>query len=194
MNCARVKLYLHFNIVATRVNLQEVVKVIDYGNQLGAFSFFIYRFVPIGRGEDVKQWELDHEQSLQLMQTVLGKQRTSRAFIIPVGFPEYWAYAAKERNIKSQRLTSSLGRYFGGCQAGRGMTYIKPDGDVWACPFLPTAVANIRKKSFPDIRGLLSRYRDSLSAPNCISCYLRPVCGGCKARPDDIASCFMKME
>ena len=189
LNSSRAKLYLHLNIVATRINLPEVARVIDYGNQLGAFSYFIYRFVPIGRGEDVRQWDLDDEQALQLMQTVLNKQRTSSAFIIPVAFPEYWAYAAKLRGIRDQKFVRSLGQYFGGCQAGRGMTYIKPDGDVWACPFLPTTVGNIKDKPLTEIRGLLAQYRDSLSIPKCTGCYLEPVCGGCKARPDDGVNC-----
>lgn len=189
-NSARAGLYFHLNILATRINLAEVARVIDYGNALGAYSYFIYRFVPLGRGAAIRSWELDGAGTQALMRLVLAKQRASRAIIIPVAFPEYWPYAARQRHIKNRRLIRLLGRCFGGCQAGRGMTYLKPDGEAWACPFLPVKVASLKETPLREVCRLLAQRRAGLALPGCQPCPLGALCGGCKAR----AGCAFEAE
>ena len=38
------------------------------------------------------------------------------------------------------------------------MMYIKPNGDVWVCPFLPVPVGNVRKESMGGIRENLEKF------------------------------------
>ncbi|MCI4407978.1 MAG: SPASM domain-containing protein [Thermofilum sp.] len=66
------------------------------------------------------------------------------------------------------------------------MFYIKPNGDVWPCAFVPIKAGNLREQSAleiwrnsPVFRAL--RDRRNLKGP-CATCKYRDVCGGCRAR------------
>ncbi|MHC1611124.1 MAG: radical SAM protein [Candidatus Methanospirareceae archaeon] len=180
-NCIAEKLYLHLNIVASRRNLDEIERIIDYGDKIGVYSYFIYNFVPFGRGEEIRDYALGKDDFKALLDLILDKQREVRAIIIPVASPEYWAYALQCRGIHSRRVINFLGHLIGGCSAGKGMMYVKPNGDVWACPFLPVRVGNVREESvdriWENLRALKFEHDE-----NCHKCEYARVCGGCKAR------------
>lgn len=79
------------------------------------------------------------------------------------------------------RRIEALGRSFPGCQAGRGLTYVKPDGAVWACPFTPAEVGNVRREG---LEALSRRLEEAFAAPACpdaAGCPWGAVCGGCHA-------------
>ncbi len=193
-NCIAEDLYLHLNIVASRPNFDEIARIIDYGDRIGVYSYFIYRFVPFGRGEEIRDYELGREDFKALFDLILEKQRKVRAIIIPVAAPEYWAYMLQSRGIHSRRLINFLGHFFGGCLAGKGMMYIKPNGDVWACPFLPVQVGNVRKERIDRIWVNLEklRYANAKSNSECNSCEYEKVCGGCKTRMEEDLKCPLK--
>ena len=67
------------------------------------------------------------------------------------------------------------------------MMYIKPNGDVWACPFLPVPVGNVRKESMGGIRENLEKfgYDNAKEDNECNSCEYAKVCGGCKTRMEE---------
>ncbi len=181
-NSAQAGLYFHLNIVAIKINLHEVARIIDFGNSIGAFSYFIYNFVAMGRGEQVQEYKLSQQETRRLLEIIRDNQRKSSTIIIPVAFPEYFAYLVEKRGIKSRKMVNFLSRFLGGCQVGRGMTYIKPNGDVWACPFLPARVGNIREASLVEIQRGLASFRLEQNYPECQLCLFQTLCGGCKAR------------
>lgn len=182
-NCIAENLYLHLNIVAARPNLEEITRIIDYGDKIGVYSYFIYRFVPFGRGAEWQDYELGRDEFRTLLNLILEKQREVRAILIPVAAPEYWAYMLQSRGIQNRRIIGILGRYFGGCLAGRGMMYIKPNGDVWGCPFLPLPAGNVRTNRIDRIKANLEKLLASAECnTECTGCGYEPVCGGCKTR------------
>ncbi|MHA1627009.1 MAG: SPASM domain-containing protein, partial [Candidatus Asgardarchaeia archaeon] len=80
-----------------------------------------------------------------------------------------------------------LADFIGGCGAGRMYCAIQPNGDVTPCVFIPDlVVGNVKFESFKKIwekSPILRSFRDrSLLEENCLSCYFRNVCGGCRAR------------
>ena len=75
--------------------------------------------------------------------------------------------------------------------------YIKPNGDVWACPFIPVRMGNVREegllldKIWERLRAHRCKFEfehgasENASASvwsQCDSCEYQRVCGGCKAR------------
>ncbi|HUV07704.1 MAG TPA: SPASM domain-containing protein, partial [Spirochaetia bacterium] len=94
-----------------------------------------------------------------------------------------------------------------GCCAGRGFVYIKPNGSVWPCPFLPIECGNAREESFRDIWNgspvfrQLRRREISLKG-QCRECVYRKICGGCRGRAlalkgdylEEDPSCFIHGE
>ena len=183
-HCIAENLYVHLNIVASRRNFDEIERIIDYGNTIGVYSYFIYNFVPSGRGEAIRDDSLGNDDLKALLDLLVRKQREVNAILIPVAAPEYWAYALQRRGLRSRRLIRFLGHFVGGCLADKGMVYIKPNGDVWACPFLPVQVGNVRKEEIGEIWNNLQALRHSYACNEnaCNGCEYGPVCGGCKSR------------
>jgi len=191
-NCIAENLYLHLNIVASRPNFAEIERIIDYGTEIGVYSYFIYRFVPFGRGEEIQDYELRRDDFKALLDLILEKQREVGAIIIPVASPEYWAYMLQRRGIHSRKLINFLGHFFGGCLAGKGMMYIKPNGDVWACPFLLTQVGNVKKERIDRIWENLEKSGYASGDSDCNGCVYAKVCGGCKTRIGENWSCPLR--
>ncbi len=182
-HCVAANLYLHLNIVASVPNFAELARIIEYGDKIGVYSYFIYRFVPFGRGAEWRDSELGKEDFGTLLDLILKKQREVHAILIPVAAPEYWAYVLQSRGIQNRRLIRFLGRFFGGCLAGQGMLYVKPNGDVWACPFLSQPAGNVRTERLDKIRANLGALSEmTKSGSDCNGCDYEPVCGGCKTR------------
>ena len=65
--------------------------------------------------------------------------------------------------------------------------YIKPDGEVWPCPFLEISCGNVKDRSFMDIythAQVLQDLRDREHGLKgaCGTCEYRRVCGGCRSK------------
>ncbi|ADL19152.1 radical SAM domain protein [Acidilobus saccharovorans 345-15] len=121
------------------------------------------------------------KEAVYVVRRAAELQGRSNLVIAPIGVPWYYAYLASKSG-----LPLGVSRYFVyGCAAGRGMFYIKPDGEVWPCPFLPVSAGNAAREpasriwNSPLFRSL--RSRDSLQGA-CGSCRFKEVCGGCRAR------------
>jgi radical SAM protein with 4Fe4S-binding SPASM domain len=191
-NCVSENIYLHLNIFVSKLNFNEVERIIDYGNGRGVFSYFIYNFVPMGRGEKIKNQSLEGDDFKALLDLILHKQHQAKSIIIPVASPEYWAYMLQKRNIHDEKVINFLSRFLGGCLAGKGFMYIKPNGDVWACPFIPVSTGNVRREEIHDIYENLQKVPLSCAKHNtdCKNCKYEPICGGCKTRIDSKERCL----
>lgn len=185
--CIAAGLYVHLNIVASRRTLNELERIIEYGNTLGVYSYFIYNLVPSGRGEALRADTLGADELQALFELLLGMQREVTGILIPVAAPEYWAYTLQRRGLRDKRLVGFVAQFLGGCLADedKGMVYIKPDGAVWPCPFLPVWVGNVKEERFADLRARLQALRlgyARAAQDACTGCEYAAVCGGCKSR------------
>ncbi|MCX8205303.1 MAG: radical SAM protein [Candidatus Nezhaarchaeota archaeon] len=177
-------LWAHLNITASKINVDEVPKLLDYSDALGAITDFVYSFVPAGRGGRVAGVELEEGEMLQLLEAISSRQRRIRAIVAPVALPQYWAYLSTRAGLRSRLLVEALSQLFCGCIAGSGMIYVKPNGEVWPCPFLQIPLGNALEGVARVWRGeALSSLRDrSRLKGRCGSCTYRQLCGGCRAR------------
>ena len=171
-NSVNEDLYLHLNVAATRLNLHEVPKVIQLGSELGAHSFFIYFFKPAGRGMAQRSLALTPSQSIKLLEALAELQRRVKSLIIPVGAPHYWAWLAKRREFRSDKV---LKLAFSGCAAKSGMIYVDAEGWLTRCPFLQEKLGNVKSSR---LSQLLSK---PLPKPSltCSRCGFKEICGGC---------------
>jgi radical SAM protein with 4Fe4S-binding SPASM domain len=164
----------HVCFTAHQGNLADLEPVIDLCAKLGVHLFNLSQFVPVGRGERVR------DLSIQQWRDVLelwGRKRQQYA-----GRMAFTSHLAQLALIDPE-FASCYG--FRGCQAGTGQGAITATGDVLPCIVLPISVGNIRERPFADIwadspilRQL--RARDHLGGL-CGSCTLRERCGGCRA-------------
>jgi len=177
---------LQFNTTVMKENREAIPGLLDLASEVEAQIVLLYQLVPEGRGEEAM--ELSRREYRALTEMVAEKQKVSRAIIEPTCSPQYWAYLMKRKGDKPPALEMKLARtLFKGCVAGSGLCYIKPDGEVWPCPFVPLSGGNVRERSLKEIwyeselfRSLKDRER--LTGEMCSQCRFKYICGGCRGR------------
>jgi len=180
-NALREGLYIQVNITISKRNFKQLRELTILADKIGAHVILLYQLIPSGRGENLLSETLNSEQFKILMEELHNIQSMINPVTIPVGLPEYFAYLTKSMDL-NPKIASHV---FKGCIAGRGMYYIKPNGDVWPCPFLPISAGNLKEKSAKEIwrSPVFNMFRDrSRLKGHCSRCIYRDVCGGCRAR------------
>jgi radical SAM protein with 4Fe4S-binding SPASM domain len=175
---------VQINFTAMKQNLSELPLVIDLAESLKVDLFMVFQSIPPCQERGAV--ELGPEEQLHLLEIIREKQRKCRFLIMPVCSPEYWPLIAGQngKNHLQKRLLQSA---FSGCGAGRGFCYVRFDGDVWPCNFIPIAAGNIRYTSLQEIwrkAPLLEKFRNNHRAlkNECGNCAHNPICGGCRGR------------
>jgi radical SAM protein with 4Fe4S-binding SPASM domain len=198
---ARTGVCLQINFTAMRPNLSELPGALDLAESLRADIIMVFQTIPPRlEGEGLG---LDAEEQLQLIRIIAEKQKSARALIMPVACPEYWPWLVQRRPFFHGGVS---GRLLAGCGAGSGFVYVRADGDVWPCNFIPVAAGNVRRGTFADIwydSTLLREFRDRRRLKGaCGACHERDICGGCRGRAfartaDPLAAdpnCFLNSE
>jgi radical SAM protein with 4Fe4S-binding SPASM domain len=167
-------------------NREELPQILELARRYRAEIVLNYQLVPMGRGEVIRDRELGRAQNQWLMETIARNQTHAYTVIEPVAGPQNWAYLLQKKGtgILGMLLARTV---FKGCVAGSGLAYIKPNGDVWACPFLPISAGNVREgplwkiwessSLFADLRRRGQTLKD-----HCGRCRYNAVCGGCRGR------------
>jgi len=178
---------LHVNITAMEYNMDQMAPLMALVDELGTGIVLIYQLVPVGRGRRIEEATLDLSANERLIRFMAQTQRSTRAIMEPVAGPQYWPFLLQRAGIRSGPLLRLAEIVFHGCSAGRGFVYIKPNGEVWPCPFIETSCGNVRETPFPIIWATSPvfkelRAREQLLKGRCGDCVYRRLCGGCRGR------------
>jgi radical SAM protein with 4Fe4S-binding SPASM domain len=168
-------------------NMSQMEQLMTLVDELGTGILLMYQLVPVGRGRGVKEAALDVNTNKQLIHFMAHAQHTIRAIVEPVAGPQYWPFLLKQAHIQKGFALRLAELVFHGCSAGRGFIYIKPNGEVWPCPFIEVSCGNVREESFrtiwdnsPILKSL--REREKNLKGQCGECAYRRLCGGCRGR------------
>ncbi len=179
-NAAAEGMYIQINITASKINKDELPDIISFADDLRAHVILLYQFIPTGRGQESSELELSVEEFREEILLAGRMQKDIHPVIAPVGLPEYWALHNVRRNLGSR---NSVLR---GCICGNGMFYVKPNGDVWPCAFVPLSGGNLRERTPEQIWSDSELFRNLRNRDNlkgiCHDCSQREMCGGCRAR------------
>ena len=203
----RAGILLHINITAMEYNMGQMEPLMALVDELGAGILLMYQLVPVGRGRSIKGAALDLGMNERLIRFMAEAQRTTNAIMEPVAGPQYWPFLLQRAGIVGGPRLRVAETVFHGCSAGRGFVYIKPNGEVWPCPFIEVSCGNVRQTPFPVIWSTSRifkdlRARERLLKGQCGECEYRRLCGGCRGRAwattgDYLAedpSCFIHSE
>jgi len=181
---------LQINITMMKHNYYEIPALLDMANELGADIVLLYNLVPEGRGME-DEIELSRDQFSDIINFISKKQRSIVPIVEPTCSPQYWAYLVNKfhdnGNAHNGHRPGRLATLaFKGCAAGNGMCYVKPDGEVWPCPFVPVSGGNIRQTALREIWESSEVFvdlktRDKLKG-ECGRCANKNICGGCRGR------------
>ena len=178
---------LHVNVTAMTYNLDQIEPLMKLIDTLGAGILLMYQLVPVGRGREIGENSLNLKTNERLIRTLARAQRDSHAIIEPVGGPQYWAYLLQRAGVRGGPLQRLAEMVFHGCAAGRGLAYIKPDGEVWPCPFVEISAGNVRHTPFAQLWETATifqelRAREERLRGRCGQCVYQRLCGGCRGR------------
>ena len=181
---------LQINTTAMKENRMAIPGLIDFASEVDAQIILLYQLVPEGRGEE--EMELSMREYLALTEMVAEKQKLSKPIIEPTCSPQYWAYLLEQKMDRKGKEIPNLEMklaetLFKGCVAGSGLCYVKPDGDVWPCPFVPLSAGNVHQQPLEEIwyrSELFQSLRDrkNLTGEKCSACRYKYICGGCRGR------------
>jgi radical SAM protein with 4Fe4S-binding SPASM domain len=183
----RAGILLHVNITAMEYNMDQMEPLMALIEELDTGILLMYQLVPVGRGEDIGEAALDLGANERLIRFMVQAQRDIRAIMEPVAGPQYWPFLLQQAGIENGLLLRLAETVFHGCSAGRGFVYIKPNGDVWPCPFIEVSCGNVRQAPFQTIWATAPvfedlRNREQRLQGRCGECAYRRLCGGCRGR------------
>ena len=183
----RAGILLHINITAMEYNMEQMEPLMALVDELGTGILLMYQLVPVGRGRKIGQAALDLSANERLIRFMAQAQRTTGAIMEPVAGPQYWPFLLQRDGVRAGPLLRLAETVFHGCSAGRGFIYIKPNGELWPCPFIEIACGNVRDtpvatilSTSPVLKDLQNRER--LLKGRCGECGYRKLCGGCRGR------------
>jgi radical SAM protein with 4Fe4S-binding SPASM domain len=186
-NCVKEGLNTQISTVIMKSNLDELDDLYDLLKKLGVNEWYVYDFVPAGRGNDLKKEVLSPVERRNMFMHLQDIAFSSKINIKPYPY-SITVNSACEKDTFFYTKYGKLTEFFKGCLTGRWMCHISNNGDIHPCHLLPFKLGNLKQEKFSDIwfsknNKVLNDLRDrTLLKGNCNRCEYRDVCGGCRAQ------------
>jgi radical SAM protein with 4Fe4S-binding SPASM domain len=190
--CHKADLPVAATIMLFQDSLNELPKLMDLLYNLNVEQAVLYDFIPVGRGTKISDLVMDYEQRVKLLDYLFRIQAEREMFFLISGgsplYPGIVLEMHKKYGIKAPRrlLKSFLVQSKFGCPAGIQYFSLRPNGDVYPCPFLQLKTGNVREQSLSNIwysSEILANLRNrNLLKGKCNKCSYREICGGCRAK------------
>lgn len=190
--CLDVDLEVVVTTMALKSNFSEIPQMIDFISNLGVNQVAIYDLVPNGRGRNIMDQAMLQEQRENLIRYLQRMQEEKEMiFVFSGGNPLYTEIASEIHRREGSSPPNLLLKQFWihapvGCHAGINYFSLRPNGDIYPCPFLQIKVGNIRENSITKIwhhSPVLKTLRDRSNLKGkCGECDYRETCGGCRGR------------
>lgn len=218
-NCLRAEVKAGVRLTVNRANVADLPAVLDIVEKEGIPRFCMYHLVYAGRGENLVEQDLSHEEARGVMDTLIDKvldwetRGVGTEILTTDNHADGVIIEGFVRDHRPDRLDDvrALQLRHGGCSAGRKMANVDYAGDVHPCQFWSGAtLGNLRERPFSEIwtdesHPLLAKLRsmaDSLTGPRCSRCRHSRVCGGCRIRAEvasgdlwgDDPACYLTAE
>jgi len=174
-------------MTVTKDTIEQVDKMIEYAVLKKCKILGISSVIPFGKAQDGNLSFKNHEK-MKLMDLIINKreQYNDKIEIVtedPLKFPMLYDKNKLNFNID---ITDSC--VFGGCTAGISSLNINSDGSVTPCSMMDELVFNINDCN--DVDEMIQKYQNSEIIKKlfskkylgkCGNCYLKQICGGCRA-------------
>jgi radical SAM protein with 4Fe4S-binding SPASM domain len=186
-NCVNAGITTQISTVVMNSNVTEVRDIYTLLESFHVDGWYIYDFVPAGRGKDLSQEVLTPEQRKRLFEYLQDIAPSSTMTLKPYPYLITINSACGTETYfykKYGRLTE----LFKGCLSGRWVCHISSNGDLHPCHLLPHTLGNLTEETFEEIwfdrndRVLRELRERRLLKGSCKKCTSRDVCGGCRAQ------------
>jgi radical SAM protein with 4Fe4S-binding SPASM domain len=184
-------LEFQINTTVTKLNVNQLERILSLAVELGAVSYHPFLLVPTGRGRELIDLELEPETYEEVLSWVYHRSREAGIQLKPTCAPHYYRiFRQKEREAgrKVKPETHGMNAMTKGCLGGQAFAFISNRGRVQICGFLDLEAGDIRREHYDFHRiwrnsPLFRAVRDLDGYHGrCGICEYRVVCGGCRAR------------
>ncbi len=197
----RAGLEFQINTTVTQANLDQIPKILDLAEKLGAVAHHIFLLVPTGRGKYIVDQAIDARQYEDTLNWFYDQRDKTKLQLKATCAPHYYRILrqrARAEGIEVTYKTHGLDAVTRGCLAGTGFCFISHRGIVQPCGFLDLNCGDVTKNTFSQIwheSEVFAKLRDvSLLEGKCGRCQYRRVCGGCRARAYEATGNFLAEE
>ncbi|MBN2443799.1 MAG: heme b synthase [Spirochaetales bacterium] len=191
------------NTTITKLNYTQLDEILALAQSLGAVSFHPFLLVPTGRGENLKDLEIEPVEYEKVLHWIYKKSKELSIQIKPTCAPHYYRIfrqKEKESGVQVTPETHGLHAMTKGCLGGQGFAFISHTGDVQICGFLEMKAGNIREEhyNFETIWNNSPLFQAVRNLDDyhgkCGYCDYRRVCGGCRARAYAVSGDYLGEE
>ena len=144
-------LRFQFHSTISKLNVDEVPKIIDLAEELGAYRIYFVFLITTGRGKNLD--DLSWQEAKELAEYLYERQKTSKVWLKPICNPCYTLFIREkmEKDYKNKKINVYPRVKPIGCPAGITRFHFLPNGDIWPCAYVPMKVGNVRKGDLYDL-------------------------------------------
>ncbi|ELY29119.1 Fe-S oxidoreductase [Halogeometricum borinquense DSM 11551] len=175
---------LQVNTTVCAETVDELPKIRQLVEDLGAVLWSVFFLVPVGRGRVLDP--ISPARAEGVMEWLSHVADEARFGVKTTEAPHYRRVVAQRGSDSTDRPSAdSIGRR-AGITAGNGFAFVSHIGKVYPSGFLPQSAGNVREQSVVDIYRNSDLFR-SLRDPDalrgkCGACEFRHLCGGSRSR------------
>jgi len=182
-NAQKAGLSVGIMTVICKQNLNDAEKLIDLFYKKKAIGIGFIRFKPVGRGEEVRDWELSPLERKKLIESVYKKKvfYDRKNFNVKIETP--LSILAAQNYPEFLKEHSYINKTIRGCPGGMVSMHINADGTVTSCSQMPLTVGSIYKSKIKDLWNnseLFLKLRSRKYKGKCAKCRSLDICGGCR--------------
>jgi heme b synthase len=189
------------NTTITQQNLDEIPKIQELAEKLGAVAHHIFLLVPTGRGKYIVDQEISSEQYEETLNWFYDQRDKVSMQLKATCAPHYYRILRERTREEGKSVTfktHGLDAVTRGCLGGTGFCFISHTGIVQPCGFLDLNCGDVKEKPFGVIwreSEIFKTLRDFNSLKGkCGKCEYRKVCGGCRARAHEATGDYLAEE
>ncbi|MFW6011185.1 MAG: heme b synthase [Desulfosalsimonas sp.] len=177
------------NTTITRLNKDEIPKILALAESLGAAALHIFLLVPTGRGKYIIDQSITAQQYEDTLNWFYDQKKKTSLQLKATCAPHYYRILrqrARQEGKKVTFQTHGLDAVTRGCLGGTSFCFVSHRGIVQPCGFLDLNCGDVTRNSFADIwrdSEIFESLRDfDRLKGKCGLCEYKRVCGGCRAR------------
>ncbi|MGI6453447.1 MAG: radical SAM protein [Syntrophomonadaceae bacterium] len=195
--CLRAGVKTGIRLTLNKKNQADLPYIFDLVEKEGIPRFCIYHLVYSGRGLEMADFDLDHDEKRRVLDFIrektleLGRQGTEVEILTTDNHADgiYFSQYIKENMPERADEVLNLLKMHGGCSAGTKFANVDPKGNVHPCQFWQDyTIGNIRQEPFSKIWNsddeLLVKLREKEKhvKGKCGQCQYKSLCAGCRIR------------
>ncbi|PID39599.1 MAG: heme b synthase [Proteobacteria bacterium] len=189
------------NTTITKSNLDQIPKILELAEELGAAAHHIFLLVPTGRGKYIVDQAIDAASYEKTLNWFYDQREKTSLQLKSTCAPHYYRILRQRARNEGKTIsfkTHGLDAVTRGCLAGTGFCFISHTGIVQPCGYTDVQCGDITRENFGQIWNhspVFLKLRDFKQLEGkCGVCEYRAVCGGCRARAFEATGNYMAEE